>query len=92
MLVRNPFATGNRLSSAGVAAEVVDTTGCGDVFHGAYAAAIVRGLEIPMAVRFATVAAGLKATCRGGQAGIPNRLTVEARMERDLKQTSSIPE
>ena len=61
-----------------VAVEAVDTTGCGDVFHGAYAAALVQGLDVPSAVRFASVAAGLKATCRGGQAGIPTRSAVEA--------------
>ena len=63
-----------------LAVEAVDTTGCGDVFHGAYAAALVHGLDIPAAVRFATVAAGLKATCRGGQLGIPTRSAVEAQM------------
>jgi sulfofructose kinase len=63
-----------------LAVEAVDTTGCGDVFHGAYAAALVHGLDIPAAVRFATVAAGVKATCRGGQLGIPKRAAVEARM------------
>jgi sulfofructose kinase len=61
--------------------EVVDTTGCGDVFHGAYAAALVRGMDVSDAVRFATVTAGLKATRRGGQAGIPNLLEVETRMQ-----------
>jgi sugar/nucleoside kinase (ribokinase family) len=63
-----------------LAVEVVDTTGCGDTFHGAYAAALVHGLDVPAAVRFATVAAGLKATCRGGQLGIPTRLVVESQM------------
>lgn len=51
---------------------VVDTTGCGDVFHGAYAAALVRGCSIPRAIEIATVAAGLKATQPGGRRGIPN--------------------
>jgi sugar/nucleoside kinase (ribokinase family) len=63
-----------------LAVDVVDTTGCGDVFHGAYAAALVHGYEIPAALRFAAVTAGLKATCPGGQAGIPNRAAVEAKM------------
>jgi sulfofructose kinase len=58
--------------------EVVDTTGCGDVFHGAYAAALVRGQAVADATRFASVAAGMKAGRRGGQAGIPTRAVVEA--------------
>ena len=69
-----------------LAVEAVDTTGCGDVFHGAYAAALVHGRTVPDAVRFASVAAGLKATRRGGQAGIPTRAVVEARMARAFSQ------
>jgi sulfofructose kinase len=57
--------------------EVVDTTGCGDVFHGAYAASIARGERVEGAIRIATAAAGLKATQPGGRAGIPDRATVE---------------
>lgn len=52
--------------------DVVDTTGCGDVFHGAYAAAIARGAGPRAAIRVATAAAGLKATRPGGRAGIPD--------------------
>jgi sugar/nucleoside kinase (ribokinase family) len=50
---------------------VVDTTGCGDVFHGAYAAALVRPMDLAARVQFAAAAAALKATQAGGQAGIP---------------------
>lgn len=60
------------------AVEAVDTTGCGDVFHGAYAAAILAGENIPSSIRFAAAAAALKATQPGGQAGIPSRARVEA--------------
>jgi sulfofructose kinase len=65
-----------------LAVEAVDTTGCGDVFHGAYAAALVHGYEIAVALRFAAVAAGMKATRPGGQLGIPTREVVEAEMAR----------
>ncbi|MBE0697189.1 MAG: carbohydrate kinase family protein, partial [Anaerolineaceae bacterium] len=50
---------------------VVDTTGCGDVFHGTYAAAIARGEDIHRAVLIATASAGIKTTQPGGRAGIP---------------------
>jgi sugar/nucleoside kinase (ribokinase family) len=74
----SPLAPGKAVHQPAPAVEAVDTTGCGDVFHGAYAAALVFGLEIPAAVRFASAAAALKATRHGGQAGIPNRAAVEA--------------
>jgi sulfofructose kinase len=51
--------------------DVVDTTGCGDVFHGAYAAGLVQGLGVAERVRLAAAAAALKATRPGGQAGAP---------------------
>jgi sulfofructose kinase len=57
--------------------EVVDTTGCGDVFHGAYAASIARGEGVDRAIQVATATAGLKATQPGGRAGIPDLATVE---------------
>ncbi len=57
--------------------EVIDTTGCGDVFHGAYAAAITRGEKVYQAVQIASATAALKATRAGGRAGIPNLVTVE---------------
>ena len=57
--------------------QVVDTTGCGDVFHGAYAAGITWGWSISRCIRFASAAAAIKATKTGGRAGIPDRATVE---------------
>jgi sulfofructose kinase len=56
---------------------VVDTTGCGDVFHGAYAAGLARGEDVRAAIAVATAAAGIKATRLGGRAGIPDRATVD---------------
>jgi sulfofructose kinase len=50
---------------------VVDTTGCGDVFHGAYAAGLIRGLPAAECVRIATAAAALKAMRPGAQRGSP---------------------
>ena len=60
----------------GFRVEVVDTTGCGDVFHGAYAAAIARGEEIASAVMLANASAAIKATRPGGRMGIPDLVAV----------------
>jgi len=58
--------------------KTVDTTGCGDVFHGAYASALARGLELEARIEFSSAAAALKARQRGGQTGIPDRRAVES--------------
>lgn len=58
--------------------DAVDTTGCGDVFHGAYALCLARGMELAWAIRLASVAAALKATKPGGRAGIPTWQKMEA--------------
>ncbi|HEY3342014.1 MAG TPA: PfkB family carbohydrate kinase, partial [Anaerolineae bacterium] len=55
---------------------VADTTGCGDVFHGAYAAMLAHGEPIDKIIRIASATAALKATRPGGRAGIPNRAAV----------------
>jgi len=57
---------------------VVDTTGCGDVFHGAYAACLARGDGMSQAIRVATAAAAIKATRPGGRNGIPNQMTIDS--------------
>jgi sulfofructose kinase len=57
---------------------VKDTTGCGDVFHGAYAAGLAFGWDAPMRIRWASAAAALKAATAGGRPAIPDRARVEA--------------
>jgi len=53
--------------------EAVDTTGCGDVLHGVYAASLAAGCDPAESIRQASAAAALSATAIGGQAGIPRR-------------------
>ena len=55
-----------------------DTTGCGDVFHGAYAAGLAFGWDAPTRIRWAAAAAALKAAGPGGRRAIPDRRSVEA--------------
>ena len=56
----------------------VDTTGAGDVFHGAYAAALIEGREWLDTLRFASAAAALCCTKMGSRLGVPSKREVEA--------------
>jgi ribokinase len=53
------------------AVEVVDTTGCGDVFHGGYIYGLLQQMSVHDTVRFAAASAALKAQSIGGRTGIP---------------------
>ncbi|MHC4718219.1 MAG: PfkB family carbohydrate kinase [Planctomycetota bacterium] len=51
--------------------EVVDTTGAGDTFHGAFCCGLVRGLDLQTNLAFSSAAAAMKCRKIGGRAGIP---------------------
>lgn len=51
--------------------EVVDTTGAGDVFHGAYIVGLLQGWDLRQTAWFATAVSALKLRKLGGRAGIP---------------------
>ena len=59
----------------------VDTNGAGDVFHGAYALALARGLSWSQAVGYATAAASLKCTRDQGWDQLPSDAQVTAFMQ-----------
>lgn len=63
---------------AGFTVNVVDTTGAGDVFHGALAFAIADSMPLEQAVRFANGVAALKCTRPGGREGIPSHDQIDA--------------
>ncbi|WP_168627781.1 MULTISPECIES: ribokinase [unclassified Cryobacterium] len=56
----------------------VDTTGAGDTFCGAFAAALAEGREFVAAAEFATVAASLSVQALGAVPSIPTRADIEA--------------
>jgi sugar/nucleoside kinase (ribokinase family) len=63
---------GDRLHHApGLPVEVIDTTGAGDVFRGAFIAALLRGDSPADILRFANAAAALSCTRLGAIDGIP---------------------
>jgi sugar/nucleoside kinase (ribokinase family) len=51
--------------------KVVDTTGCGDSYHGAFLAALVKGFTAEKAATFASAVAGMNTQQVGGRMGIP---------------------
>jgi sugar/nucleoside kinase (ribokinase family) len=52
---------------------VKDTTGAGDVFHGAFLFGVLRGWDLRRTVAFAAAAAALECRSLGGRAGIASR-------------------
>lgn len=70
---------------------VVDTTGCGDVFHGAYAAALAAGDPLERVILIASAAAAIKATHQGGRSGIPDREAIEAFLKRSEARRDNGP-
>ncbi len=56
----------------------VDTTGCGDVFHGGYVFGLLQQWPLPQTLRFAAACAALKTLGPGGRTAIPARAEVEA--------------
>jgi ribokinase len=58
--------------------EAVDTTAAGDVWNGAFAAALATDMEVAAAGRFANAAAALSVTRPGAQPSMPTRPEVEA--------------
>jgi sugar/nucleoside kinase (ribokinase family) len=66
------------VSVPGFPVRVVDTTGAGDVFHGAFLFGLLRGWEGRDILTFANAVAALKCTQMGGRAGIPRMDEVRA--------------
>lgn len=62
--------------------EVVDTTGAGDVFHGAFLAALCKGMQVRSAVRYAAAAASLSCRALGGQGALPGHEEVAELLRR----------
>ena len=51
--------------------DAVDTTGAGDVYHGAYIYGLLQGWDIQKCMRFASAASAIKCTQIGARKGIP---------------------
>ena len=62
------------------AGPVIETTGAGDAFNGAFAVALAEGRDPASAVRFGCAAAGISVTRSGTARSMPDRAEVEALM------------
>jgi sulfofructose kinase len=58
--------------------DAVDTTGCGDVYHGAFAVGLARQLDLAGCMELASAAAALKCRALGGRAGLPSAGELDA--------------
>lgn len=68
---------GNMFHQPAFNVAVVDTTGCGDVFHGGYIYGLLQGWPLTCIVRFAAACAAIKATALGGRSAIPELASVD---------------
>jgi len=57
--------------------QVCDTTGAGDVFHGAFDYYFLNGFSVEDCALYASAVSAIKCTCPGGRAGIPTAATVD---------------
>jgi sugar/nucleoside kinase (ribokinase family) len=63
---------GNLVEIPGIPVKCVDTTGAGDVFHGAFVYALLENHSVGRCLRFANTAAALSCTRYGARGGIPS--------------------
>jgi ribokinase len=68
----------DRIHIAAPSVEVIDTTGAGDAFVGAFAAALDAGDDRPTALRVAVTAGSLACTAAGAQPALPLRSAIDA--------------
>ena len=64
----------------------VDTTGAGDVFHGAFCYAVLQDMELPLALDFSNAMAALNCTAYGARGGIRGLEEAQALMARGEKR------
>jgi sulfofructose kinase len=64
------YAAGKFHYSPGFVVETVDTTGAGDVFHGGFIYAVLKGWDMPRILDFANAMAALNCTVLGARGGI----------------------
>jgi len=67
----------------------IDTTGAGDVFHGAFCYAVLEGMPMPAALDFSNAMAALNCTALGARGGVHGLEEVRALMARAERRSHS---
>lgn len=62
--------------------DVVDTTGAGDAYHGAFMYALLQGWDVPRMAQFASAVGSLNCRAMGGRSALPTRAEVDQFMRR----------
>ncbi len=57
--------------------QVVDTTGAGDAYHGAFMYALLQGWDVPRMAQFASAVGSLNCRAMGGRSALPTRAEVD---------------
>ncbi len=82
------YTEGRFIYSPGFVVETVDTTGAGDVFHGAFICGLLAGWPIGRMLDFANAMAGLNCTALGARGGIRSEQEAVALMERGTRHSN----
>lgn len=67
------YEDGRTVRVEAVKVDAVDTTGCGDAYHGGFLFGELKGWELESKMLFASAYSALKATRLGGRKGLPDR-------------------
>jgi sulfofructose kinase len=73
--------------SPGFVVDCVDTTGAGDVFHGAFCYSVLEGLAVGEALEFANAMAALNCTKLGARGGLGTLSEARSLIERSARRT-----
>ena len=74
--------------SPGFHVDVLDTTGAGDAFHGAFLYGVLRKMDLEDTLRFANAVAAMNCTALGGRAALPRLSEVEAFLQANSPRES----
>jgi sulfofructose kinase len=82
-------AAGGFVYAPGFVVDAIDTTGAGDVFHGAFCYAVLQGMSMLEALEFSNAMAALNCTALGARGGIPGIAEVRSLMARAERRSQA---